>query len=216
MGLDITAYDKLELVEEISFEALKARQWDHPLYDDDVHIFVGLVREGHRDRMPGPEGFYRRGKSMGWRAGSYGGYNAWRRWLAALVGTTDKEVWRGKVPPAFGELINFSDAEGTLGAPTCAKLAKDFDAWRVRAALTVRVPDCSACGARVKHLPAGTDHGEQLGCDACGAMFEPEALIDFDALRNESSADGGWDFELFEKWREGFHFAKDGGAVDFH
>ena len=64
----------------------------------------------------------------GFRAGSYTGYNDWRNRLAELaLGMKDRDVWavEGKVK-AFGELIHFSDCEGTLETDTCKKLAKDF------------------------------------------------------------------------------------------
>jgi hypothetical protein len=63
------------------------------------------------------------------RAGSYGGYNQWRNRLAQLaLGMTDAEVWAKEgVVAAFGELIHFSDCEGTLDCQTCKKLLKDFD-----------------------------------------------------------------------------------------
>ena len=133
MGLGITVYEKIELVEAMTYAELKAKDWDHPLYDDDGHFHVSVVDEEYRDRTP-TEGFYRTsGKSKRFRAGSYGGYNRWREELAELVGTTPKKVWAGEVPSAFGELINFSDCEGTLKSEVCAKLAKDFAEYQGRA-----------------------------------------------------------------------------------
>lgn len=130
MGLDITAYATVTLVEAVALKELQAKEWDHPLYDDGEHIFISTDEWKQFD---GPSGFYTHGKSFGFRAGSYSGYNHWREQLAALVDTTPERVWNGHVPPAFRELINFSDAEGTLGGAVCAKLAKDFAEWQDRA-----------------------------------------------------------------------------------
>ena len=91
-------------------------------------------------------------KEMGWYlykdsdhfySTSYSGYNWWRETLAKLAGY--EPVWYESVPGyapskklshqvgafgvdsgAFHELICFSDCEGTIGAKTSAKLAKDF------------------------------------------------------------------------------------------
>lgn len=219
MGLDISVYEKIELAEAITYEQLKALGHEHSLYDQDDHFHVSVVHEEYREKTPSPEGFYKiSGKRHGFRAGSYSGYNAWRRWLASVVGTTDKAVWDGHVPPAFGELIHFSDCEGTLKSEVCAKLAKDFDDWRVRAALGSK-PVCEACGSTMKHLPAEKDHGEHFGCDNCGAMFDPSTIVDFQKLIEDSKSlhdDHAWNFSLYEEWREAFKLAANGGAVDFH
>ena len=60
------------------------------------------------------------------RAGSYGGYNAFRRLLCeALVGVDVDTLWGSpdlyKDSPGF-EMINFSDCEGILGTGVCQKL----------------------------------------------------------------------------------------------
>jgi hypothetical protein len=134
MGLDITAYEKIELVEPTTYDELKAKDWNHPLYDTEDHVMIGVIHEDYRDRCPLPEGFYKTGgKRHGFRAGSYGGYNEWRRHLAELIDTTPEAIWKGGPAMAFGELIHFSDAEGTLKSETCAKLAKDFAFWHAEA-----------------------------------------------------------------------------------
>lgn len=71
------------------------------------------------------------------RAGSYSGYNEWRRKLAALVGIEDvREFWTrtegleqaGKEPTGpFWQLIHFSDCEGAIGPTVAKKLVKDFE-----------------------------------------------------------------------------------------
>jgi hypothetical protein len=131
MGLDITAYAKITLVEAITHEELQAKEWDHAYLDDGVHV---LLETDAWKRFDGPSGFYAHGETEGFRAGSYSGYNRWREQLATLVGTTPEKVWDGASASAFGELINFSDAEGVIGGNVCAKLAKDFADWQERAA----------------------------------------------------------------------------------
>jgi hypothetical protein len=94
-----------------------------------------------------PFSAYRPGRSWGFRAGSYSGYNRWREELAALAGVTlgDRDedgarlsrFWaecsemeeRGDTPSVrFWQLIHFSDCEGVIGPSICRKLADDFDA----------------------------------------------------------------------------------------
>jgi hypothetical protein len=64
------------------------------------------------------------------RAGSYGGYNTFRRLLCeALVGVDVNTLWESpdsyKESPGF-EMINFSDCEGILGTAVCQKLHPQF------------------------------------------------------------------------------------------
>lgn len=60
------------------------------------------------------------------RAGSYSGYNRFRRFLCeSLVGVEVETLWASpdlyKDSPGF-EMINFSDCEGILGTGVCKKL----------------------------------------------------------------------------------------------
>jgi hypothetical protein len=132
MGLDITAYKKAVLVEPLSLKQRREAQDAHPLDASHEHTF--LYQDGFEKQRDGfKDGFYKvEGKDFRFRAGSYSGYNAWRRQLCEMVcGKEPSDVWDGKVePPAFGELIHFSDCEGFIGPKTSAKLAKDFDEWR--------------------------------------------------------------------------------------
>lgn len=127
MGLDITAYERVVWNractpdEDVDYD-----------YDTQTHIYFSPHFEDRA--LPLKEGIYDiEGESMGFRAGSYSGYNWWRSKLAELVGTTDQDIWGGKEPVAFGELINFSDCEGTIGPEVSRKLAKDFEDWSDRA-----------------------------------------------------------------------------------
>jgi hypothetical protein len=72
--------------------------------------------------------FYGYEEEFRFRAGSYGGYNAWRDKLAQLAGYKSAEdVWANPdLKEAFVELINFSDCEGVIGSKFSTKLLKDF------------------------------------------------------------------------------------------
>jgi hypothetical protein len=129
MGLDITAYEKVELV-----RPRPEGGYTDAEYDDDTKITL-YVEEHFAAAADGLiSGLYTTsGKRHGFRAGSYGGYNTWRRMLAALVGTTPRDVRNDPKPGPFVELINNSDVEGAIGPLTSAKLARDFAEWQSRA-----------------------------------------------------------------------------------
>jgi hypothetical protein len=64
------------------------------------------------------------------RAGSYGGYNTFRKYLSrALCGVEPEAIWATpedfKAAPMF-EMINFSDCEGILGTGICKKIHPQF------------------------------------------------------------------------------------------
>lgn len=68
------------------------------------------------------------------RAGSYSGFDIWRKKLAELCGLDLEEFWvkvgdidirNGKEP--FFELLNHSDCDGTLPYRECKRLLEDFD-----------------------------------------------------------------------------------------
>ena len=143
MGLDITAYQGLKKV-------------DNPLLDSDgypenydTETKFG-VNPHYTERMEGvdPDAVYQYEDSFGFRAGSYGGYNAWREELAKLAGYApvsvdeysigkprlrhDHGAWNQTEGP-FWELIHFSDCEGVIGPVVATKLAKEFAEWDERA-----------------------------------------------------------------------------------
>lgn len=127
MGLDITAYKKVTFV--------RAKTEDEE--GDDVDGLTFLYRNDEApDRSDGlADGYYEigegAGESIGFRAGSYSGYNHWRKWLAARFVGEPRDIWDHPEKYAgkpFLELINFSDCEGMIGPATSAKLAADFAA----------------------------------------------------------------------------------------
>lgn len=145
MGLDITAYRKLEEVRPVA--------GDEDGYDEGLASFY--ESKDFPGRFEGlKEGvFYRAAEEHGFRAGSYSGYSAWRDWLAKLAGypaagaepsdDSFRDIYRKHHPHAadvwkrdsgpFYELINFTDCDGTLGPVVAAKLAKDFAEYDERA-----------------------------------------------------------------------------------
>lgn len=143
MGLDIRAFRGLTRTGDLDFEALDtiALSWndDFPGRADDV-----------------PPANYTAEDSFGFRAGSYGGYTAWREQLAKLAGypAVDHDFgFRGGIEDIrpshaaaawdldgplveafpFWALVNFSDCEGTIGTAVSAKLAADFAAYQEKA-----------------------------------------------------------------------------------
>ncbi len=115
MGLDITVYTDAVLTTEDN--------------EDSVWCFNAKEFEARRGNMA--EGNYLATEFDGFRAGSYGGYNAWRNTLCQTVyGILAEEFWATKpndFTGPFAEIINFSDCEGFLGTSICSKLADDFD-----------------------------------------------------------------------------------------
>lgn len=117
MGLDLSAYSNLQLVE-----------CSEQPCDDHVHVYPNSDFPGRADRLV--KGCYTYGKRFHFRGGSYSGFNEWREWLSDIaLGVSPREVWDDPerfVGKPFVELINFSDCEGVIGPETSAKLAKDF------------------------------------------------------------------------------------------
>lgn len=106
MGLDITAYPA-----DYNNRFLVS------------HSIIKWTEDNFPGRSEGLEGgaVYAFEESFGFRAGSYGGYNDWRDWLARMSG------WESaKTTGPFYELIHFADNEGVIGPKVAAKLAKDF------------------------------------------------------------------------------------------
>lgn len=136
MGLDITAYrklQKLDVVFDADGEPIDPTTREPLDYSSYVKVHINPNFPGRADGLE-DRGVYSYDESMWFRAGSYGGYNAWRRDLAALAGYTDRQAWDGMCEgKPFAELVNFSDCEGVIGASVAAKLAADFRDFRARA-----------------------------------------------------------------------------------
>ncbi len=111
MGLDIVAYQGLTKT------------------DAEENIHVSHNEFGYNSDLQ--TGWYDcEGQSFHFRAGSYSGYNSWRRALCeAIHGVSDVEFWKDAENfngQPFYELINFSDCEGQIGPKVAEKLYQDF------------------------------------------------------------------------------------------
>ena len=115
MGLDITAYKNLHVVEnpELDEEGYPSN-WES-------EWMPGAGVEWSEENFPGraPElkcdAVYGFEDSYDFRAGSYSGYGWWRDKLEEFARDDD-----------FYELIEFADNEGAIGASVSAKLYEDF------------------------------------------------------------------------------------------
>lgn len=137
MGLDITAYSHLTYVGHHEEWADEDDHYDkhHEAYAYTAfpHALLGVPNVGEKQGYS--ETFLSGGcfevtektESHGFRAGSYGGYNEWRRDLAARFNPY-ADGGRGEPDPEkpFYELIWFADNEGTIAELTAASLLADF------------------------------------------------------------------------------------------
>lgn len=145
MGLDITAYGgltKVDAVFDADGEPINPATREPLDWGTEYH-FQPRANSYFPGREAGIEmdAVYRAARQMGFRAGSYGGYNTWRDELAKLAGYPavsvdrygtgnaqlryDRSAWDASGGP-FWELICFSDCEGVIGPVVSAKLAADF------------------------------------------------------------------------------------------
>lgn len=115
MGLDITAYRKLEIV-------ATPKNDEHGKWDNCEREWrPGESMEWSEKHFPGrgegidPHEVYTWKEQFSFHAGSYSGYGWWRSKL---------EEFKGDV--AFQELIDFADNEGVIGFVVSKKLAGDF------------------------------------------------------------------------------------------
>lgn len=127
MGLDITAYQGLRLEPRAEVD-----EDGYPVEWSKYHAITKSILEYTEKEFPGrtaglSPGVYSSTDQLGFRAGSYGGYNAWREWLAVQAGySSARSVWENNLTGPFTELISFFDCEGVIGPVVAAKLAKDF------------------------------------------------------------------------------------------
>lgn len=117
MGLDIQAYSLLRHLPDACDDDAddgddkRLRIWENPHFPGRAAgLFVGGVYSTADSRY------------LGFKAGSYSGYNHWRSLL--------EECAESLPAYAFHELIEFSDCEGTIGPAISAKLRDDFEQYR--------------------------------------------------------------------------------------
>ena len=139
-GLDVSAYEELTKVVDPRVD----KRGD-PV-DDEAEIRLYAADFPERMDVLEDKAIYRFRRKHGFGVGSHTWYNKWRNELAKLAGYAptavtsagksepryDETVWKLSSGP-FYELIHFSDAEGTIGPKSSAKLHRDFVAFRKRA-----------------------------------------------------------------------------------
>lgn len=122
MGLDVYAFKRLSWV-----------SFAEPL--DKAHV-IRMAPNPHFPKQAGTvrEGYYSYTDSEEGPSLSYGAYNRWREQLAKLAGYNPSEAFAGlHDAEPFGQLVNFSDCEGIIGAEVSRKLERDFAAFDDRA-----------------------------------------------------------------------------------
>ena len=127
MGLDITAYRGLVRIENPAMEDGCPVHWEAHFHAHNSSIaFTEENWPGHSEGIES-DAVYAFADKFGFRAGSYGGYNAWRNQLAeVMLGKSACDCWKQDKAGPFFELIHFADNEGVIGPKVAAKLAKDF------------------------------------------------------------------------------------------
>lgn len=115
MGLDITAYKKLTMVENPKLdEDGYPENWETEWKPGEGMVWSESCFPGSGEGVI-PHTVYTYEDSFGFRAGSYSGYGWWRD---KLEGLSDGN--------SFYELTNFADNEGVIGSVVSKKLYNDF------------------------------------------------------------------------------------------
>ncbi len=123
MGLDITAYKKLKMVENPQIDEYgELVNWETE-WTPGASMKWSEKHFSGRGNGVDPDAAYTYEDEFGFRAGSYSGYGLWRSQL---------EQFKGDV--AFQELIDFADNEGVIGPFVSKKLFEDFKKYEAEAA----------------------------------------------------------------------------------
>lgn len=168
MGLDISVYNNLKLLNENPTEKQIEKSYD----GDNIVIYQ---HEDFPDQLvPLINGaIYAADGQYDFPAGSYSGYNRWREWLAKLAeypeapSTSEwsssfrshsEGAWATDSGP-FWELITFSDCEGTIASESAKKLYVDFLNYYDRAILTNSCHDLEKYRDWMKAFEIASDNG---------------------------------------------------------
>lgn len=129
MGLDISAYSKVRVVKN---HALSSDEEVESVWNGQNRMLY--VQSFWADRalpFKNQDEVTSTGEYGSMRAGSYSGYNSWRNTLCQTInGVSSDFLYDNEekfIGTPFYELINFSDAEGTLGTEVAKKLLNDFE-----------------------------------------------------------------------------------------
>lgn len=149
MGLDISCYSNVKVATD-GCNIPDGESWceadDHVsvyAYTGFTHALTGVAAEATLRPMPSARGDsgiteaaccfdVSESETFGFRAGSYGGYNAFRDALAGLSNRSAGDYWGkdGNRDWPFYELVNFADNEGTLDWVAAKALLEDFQRHR--------------------------------------------------------------------------------------
>lgn len=189
MGLDITAHSNLKFSED---------------QDEENYDLIRIWKNGHfPDHCELEEGNWETtadSHSHSFRAGSYSGYNHFRKILAmCTLGVDIDTVWANEDNYAyqpFFNLLNFSDCEGSIGPKYSAELYNDFVDNRDRF---------------IRNLKQEIDFTKETENPLA---LEPEFILP--DVFELSDDDIQYYIEKYDDWTLAFELAKDGGVVQFH
>ena len=199
MGLDTTAYERFEWVDDHPDRELVGEYEDppdeHSCYEKNhrriysYSEFADHALAGFGPRARTQEKAYFGNTMMTYLEGvvltsgetnsthrSYGGHSMFRNALRVIGEWDMLSGWEGiqsQADKPFYELVNFSDCEGVLGPIACANLYEDFVEYADRA----------------------------------------QSYFAFEA---ETSEYGDWRWEHYQSWMRSFEITRDTGFVDFH
>lgn len=129
MGLDATAFERVELFLARSHEDLTEEDFDHYYSMGYTIPYFNPDFPGREDRLV--EGVYETYGGVYSCGCSYGTFSTVRRLVSRVaLGVDAVTIWSNPEPFKKGTLfewINFADNEGTLGPDTCLKLAEDCE-----------------------------------------------------------------------------------------
>jgi len=128
MGLDITAYKNLEPVKNPELDG------GNDVVNWETEWLPGTSMKWSEKEFPGrgegvdSDTVYRWKDSFDFRAGSYSGYNRWRRNLEEFSDSLNASfiLETPYKKHTFTELINFADNEGVIGPVVARRLYEDF------------------------------------------------------------------------------------------
>lgn len=121
MGLDITAYKCLRKIENPKFDEFEDLECEYQWCPGVSMEWSESIWKG-RGYPIEVDAVYEWQETFSFCAGSYSGYNRWRRQLSEFKGGQ-----------AFQELIEFADNEGVIGSQSSMKLKDDFNKYYAEA-----------------------------------------------------------------------------------
>jgi hypothetical protein len=138
MGLDIYAYSKIQEETEVSAGQKRLEELGLAERGEEVLSIETFDSQIYKGIGPGTYFTTDLSESFSFRAGSYSGYNQWRRVLSqTMLGVSPEQVWTNpdewKDKPFVG-LINHSDCDGAIGGPVAKSLYQDFVRYKHKAA----------------------------------------------------------------------------------